>query len=94
MTNRSSKSTEAGGETKAERRSKARFSAAREWDEKKRWKRFGFRLVGNVKGGEGGETLEEERKAYASVEWRVERRDWSAIERKKERKKAQRLAGN
>lgn len=93
LTNRPSKSSDAGEGTKAERRSKAGFCAGREWDEKKRRKRFGFRWWEMSKVEKEAKRSRKKGKR-TSVEWRVERRDWSAIERKKERKKAQRFVGN
>lgn len=63
MTNRPSKSSDAGEGTKTERRSKAGFCAASRVGREKETEKIRFSVVGNVKGGERGETFEEERKA-------------------------------
>lgn len=92
LTNRPSKSSDAGEGTKTEAKQSG-FLRCREWDEKKRRKRFGFRWWEMSKVEKEAKRSRKKGKR-TSVEWRVERRDWSAIERKKERKKAQRLVGN
>lgn len=63
LTNRPSKSSDAGEGTKTERRSKAGFCAASRVGREKETEKIRFSVVGNVKGGERGEAFEEERKA-------------------------------